>query len=540
MVSSPSPFITHSWGRLLKHYPGPLPQLVTNILTFGTQVGYEGPKTRILSTNRPSIYLDRKAIQANIDNDLHRGRISPASPAFPFISSPLGLVSKHDGGYRRIHDLSHPRGSSVNDFIQEKSSFLQYATFDGILGLVAKADRGAVIIKRDIKDAFRTIPLASNQLWLFGFTWEDKFYQERCLPFGLSTAPFIFNLFAEALHWIMQSYLHWKSMDHYLDDFIAILPAIEATPGRVQKISDDYVQLTDCLGIPRNDSKDQQGTLVKVLGIEIDTTKLTARLPLDKLQRAKTLSTAALAQTSLSYHDAQSLAGFLSFCTKVVPLGRIFMRRLWTWIASYPRRSPSCFRRRIPSGVREDIEWWSKLLPKFNGIRYIDTTRRPTITLYSDASSIGLGGFWFVGEGSWSTPRVSQANAFFARLPPATSHINVLEICALQLAFATWHKIWAGHRLIVFTDSTTAWNGLTNQSLRGPPNLPLREVLLFAAAVNISLQPQWIPTQENKLADALSRLDDISVANLCPHWQSHFSTMLLQPPGSVQSEKPTT
>ena len=87
------------------------------------------------------------------------------------------------------------------------------------------AGRNCIILKRDIKDAFRNIPIAPQHQWLLGFQWEDQYYVERCLPFGLATAPFIFNLFAEGLHWILQSWLHWELLDHYLDDFMLIIPA---------------------------------------------------------------------------------------------------------------------------------------------------------------------------------------------------------------------------------------------------------------------------------------------------------------------------
>jgi hypothetical protein len=37
--------------------------------------------------------------------------------------------------------------------------------------------------------------------------WNGVYYKENCLPFGLATAPILFNLFAEALHWILESFL---------------------------------------------------------------------------------------------------------------------------------------------------------------------------------------------------------------------------------------------------------------------------------------------------------------------------------------------
>lgn len=82
------------------------------------------------------------------------------NPSVLFILSPLGLVSKHDGGFRRIHHLSHPRGHSVNDHIPDKAGELRYRRFQRVLEFILKAGRHCIIIKRDIKDAFRNVTVA--------------------------------------------------------------------------------------------------------------------------------------------------------------------------------------------------------------------------------------------------------------------------------------------------------------------------------------------------------------------------------------------
>jgi len=88
----------------------------------------------------------------------------------------------------------------VNDAIPDEYSSLSYSIIDDILPLVLQAGKGAIIIKRDIKAAFRNIPVALPHQRLLGFIWLGVVYVECCLPFGLATAPMIFNLFAEALH----------------------------------------------------------------------------------------------------------------------------------------------------------------------------------------------------------------------------------------------------------------------------------------------------------------------------------------------------
>ena len=129
--------------------------------------------------------------------DLECGRISLIKNAAGIVTSPLGLVPKHDGGYRRIHDLSFPPGKSINDGIPKVFGMIEYTTFDNI---AARIHLGDLIVKRDIKDAFRIVPIALHDRKLLGFEWQGAYYTENCLPFGLRTAPAIFNLFAEGLH----------------------------------------------------------------------------------------------------------------------------------------------------------------------------------------------------------------------------------------------------------------------------------------------------------------------------------------------------
>jgi hypothetical protein len=48
--------------------------------------------------------------------------------------------------------------------------------------------------------------------------WNGEFYYAIVLMFGLRSAPYIFNLFSEALHWIISRHIPFR-VRHYLDDF---------------------------------------------------------------------------------------------------------------------------------------------------------------------------------------------------------------------------------------------------------------------------------------------------------------------------------
>jgi hypothetical protein len=520
LVHSPSPFIPEHWKLLLNQYPGDLGLNITKILYFGTQLGYTGPPLHHRSRNLSSATAHPDVIDAMLVEDTRRKRVIPCRPGASLVLSPLGLVPKSDGNFRRIHHLSHPPGRSVNDGIPESYGHLKFDTFQDVLDAVVRAGRHCVITKRDIKNAFRNIPVAPHEQTLLGFSWNGQTYQETCLSFGLRTAPFIFNLFAEALHWMLVSYLHWQDLVHYLDDFIYIKAAPDCSPEVFQADDEAYVALTDILGCPRNDAKNARGTKVTVLGITIDTSTFEARLPVDKLRKAQLSTAKALLMGSLSSHQARSLSGFLTFCANVVRLGRVFMPHIWNFAASIAPL-PYFAQRRIPRSVRSDLQWWNELLPVYNGVRFFDDVDRPAAQLYTDASLSGLGGYFFYGDNRpWkdAAPLIKQELSFFTP-PRASAHINVLELEAILVAFEKWAARWQSHKLVLHTDSTTALSGFRNFTLRGPANVPLRRILLLAAAHDIYIDAHWLSSEDNGLADALSRTNFAAVANFCPHWQ---------------------
>ena len=198
------------------------------------------------------------------------------------------------------------------------------------------------------------------------------------------------------------------------------------------------------------------------------------------------------------------------------------MTRIWAFVASYPSSSTPYTRRRIPQPVIDDLKWWNALLPTFNGILFFDDPKRETVQVYTDASSQGMGGFFYAnGTLLWkdAVHLILQENSFSTAFDEHRAHINVLEVLAILRAFQTWSSSWSGKRVITYTDSSTAWTGLLKNTLHGPANEPLRTIFLLAAEKDIILEPRWLQSEENALADALSRFNTNAIANICPHWQ---------------------
>lgn len=122
-----------------------------------------------------------------------------------------------------------------------------------------------------------------HQDWpLLGFHWQSAFYHSVILVFGVKTAPYIFNLFAEALHWIIQRHLP-GDLRHYLDDFLfAFRPT--TTLAASNAAIDWCHSLCKQLGLSTQEQKTiRPCTCLGFLGLELDSIAMEACLPSDKL-----------------------------------------------------------------------------------------------------------------------------------------------------------------------------------------------------------------------------------------------------------------
>jgi len=354
------------WQHLLRGYPDQaFPQLLAGIATHGARVGYEGPFLRVHRLNHASAFRISDEITKNIISEVSLDRVREVYtlPQFYYVISPLGAVEKKANGvrtgWRRIHDLSFPHGNSVNDGIPEHYGALLYQTLDDAIHLIAERGHNVTLRKRDLKDAFRSIPISPYDYWLFLFEWYRKLYADIFHPFGLCTSPFIFSLFSEGLHWILESVFN-RQLVHYLDDFLLV-----------------------------NDRK---------------------------------------------------LLGFLSFCARVIPLGRPFLRNTFNFLRKLSHLHPHAIQR-LSSRAKRDLQWWVTLLPHWSGIRLINPMRR-RIQLYTDASGVkSIGGWW-------------NSNALTARIPRAHRRklIDWKEAYVILFAFAQWGPQWEGCTVIVMCD----------------------------------------------------------------------------------------
>ena len=513
LLDIPVPLRPQAWEYWLARHPDRIyADTIIQIILRGVKIGFEGASQLRILPAHPTAGEAPEILSADVEKQLanHRLITLASIPQSHYIASPLGLVPKHDGGWRRIHDLSFPRGKSVNDGIKAEFGALEYTSFEEALAAVIKQGPGAVLVKKDLSDAFRHIPVAPSDQWLLGFEWQGIHYMECFLPFGLRTAPFLFDFVAKGLHWILSAELGFDIILHYLDDFFGVFP-----PGfDPSTFSRAFDGICEELGLRVNVKKDILGCIAEFLGIEIDTLRMIARLPADKLERALQGIAQALNSDGVKFRQLESLVGLLSFATRVIPLGRPFLSRLYealakktTWI-------------HLKCELRNDLIFWSTLLKSYNGVclRRLGAQRR-TFHVYTDACKhVGYGGYLLNQPGEAPTAAYTFACAYYKAMQG--KDIVVKEMLAIVEVLRRYRTLLAGQRVVFHCDNQGVVGGLRNFTIHGTPLPELRQAALIICREDIQYETDWISTSDNFLADWLSRFHWEKIADSYPQLAS--------------------
>ena len=197
--------------------------------------------------------------------------------------SRFGVIPKNhqETKWKLIVDLSFPSSQSVNDGIPKELCSLKYITIDDAINYIVRLGPGTHLAKIDIKSAFRLLPVHAADWHLLGVQWKGAVFIDTCLPFGLRSAPKLFNTLADLLAWIMEQH-GAQPLLHYLDDFLTIGPP---NSNICQQNLDTIKQICDILGVPLALEKvEGPATSLSFLGITLDTVTMEAKLPPEKLR----------------------------------------------------------------------------------------------------------------------------------------------------------------------------------------------------------------------------------------------------------------
>ena len=246
----------------------------------------------------------------------------------PLAISPLNTVPKAESNEQRvIVDLSFPPGASINEGISKtmylgESINLTFPTIDRIAALVWENGRGCHIYKRDLAHAYRQFSIDPGDWKYLGYNFGNKFYIDTVLCMGQRNAAAACQRATSALAWVHRN--RGFGLENYLDDMIGV-----ERKDRSLLAYDELGVLLTKLGLEEKLLKAcPPATEQMVLGIEINTERMTLRISDTRMGEKKGLLNEWGLKTMTTLKELQSLIGKLAFISKCVLSSRVFMNRL--------------------------------------------------------------------------------------------------------------------------------------------------------------------------------------------------------------------
>ena len=448
--------------------------------------------------------------------EIKDGKVSVVTHT-PVCVHSLGAVRKANGSLRPITDCSRPEGTSINNYMSSTFQSFTYNSVQDAVDVLSPGDYMAVV---DISSAYRAVNIDADQARFQGLAWDfgegRVLLQDYRLCFGLKCAPNIFDSLSRFIVAIANA-RGAPRVINYLDDFL-VMGHDAASCLQARDIVTSTIEL---LGFKVSWKKvTDPHPITTFLGITINSLDMELSLPMEKVTKLQVLVTSVLDRGCTSKKELECLGGLVSYCSYVVRGGRTFSRRIFDLAASYSRSS-----RKIPlsDAIKDDLSWWLAFCGVFNGKACIIRQVHP-LPIYSDASFKGFGawlgkdflyGFW---DSEDSCPLLDSDCSHLTGPPmvPTKRNINVYELWPLVVGLKRWGNFFKNSRLHFVTDNMQVLAMVNTGRSSNPTCMSwLREMFWLCFLMNIDIFATYIASNDNVLADALSRVPYPGVASKC-------------------------
>ena len=435
-------------------------------------------------------------IRKFLPNLLSRNIIRKISIPQLLFFSRLFLVPKKDNSDRLVIDLS-----ILNKYLIIPTFKME--TIETISPCISVPMWGCTL---DLQDAYFHVPVN----WFFqiflAFMVDHQIYVFQFLPFGLSVAPWTFSRIIKPI----KAHIHILTIRFhtYLDDFLIL----SLTPKSLTDHLSYIISLLETLGFLINIQKSQliPSQTIEYLGVNLHLDSLLLSLPHSKVLAITAMCQDTLLQSHRSRRQLESLVGLLNFASSLVPLGRLRLRPIISWMNSHT--SPHTRDRPVP--LDRSLK---KLLVPWTDQTFLTSPVHmnlpiPSLQLMTDSSKKGWSGILLPYKTSGEWPRSFR---------DLTS--NWLELNAIFQSVIHFLPLLKGQSVQILSDNMTAVACIQHQgTLRSQALMDLSQCLLeFCFRHNILLIPKHISGILNVLADQGSRHVPIST-----EWKLDHQTFL--------------
>ena len=398
----------------------------------------------------------------------------------------INPLQQSSGKCRLILDLSY-----LNRFIWKQS-----VRFEDTRTVFDLFQSGYFFFTFDLKSGYHHAEIFTDDRQYLGFSWNFglvvKHFIFTVLPFGMSSAPYIFGKLVRSLVY------YWRSLGRrvvtFLDDGIGGSPDYASCLVHSRLCRSEL----DSAGFFVNLQKSvwelsQVGTW---LGFHLDFTLNFITVPLPKITKLQSISR-ILAQHFVKAKDLASIAGQLnSMFLATGNIVRLMSPAMYAQISAQYSWFSNFY---LEDSFVEELVFWQSNLDHLNGRRIWFKSSAVRVT-FSDASDQGFGGC-IVELG----PHVAAQGVWSADLAKESSTMR--EILTVRKVLQSFAPKLPGLCVKWYTDNQNVARIIDVGSRKSGLQSEAKRIFEICVHHGISIESEWVP--RNEQADYLSCIVDL-------------------------------
>jgi hypothetical protein len=354
-----------------------------------------------------------------------------------------------------------------------------------------------------LEKAYYCVPLAEEMQPYFCFSHLGLVIKPKILVFGYSSAPYYFNkIVREVMKFIRRARVKAAA---YFDDLLFVLRQGE------EKNTIQFVKrLLDTLGWITNEKSIWEMTKrIEYLGVLIDSEHMKLFLSETKKKKIKTV----LEEVTREFEEKKTYTmGKLATLLGKLSWARVAMKGVATWTRALEmeknkgaeevgwENKETEIEVQDVKRVGEELKFWNTYLDKLSGEgqEIVEPAVPSSIIVQTDASETGWGAT-IKGE-----RKVELAGSLRKEKKDSST---LREIVAVKEALEKGRHLLKGKRVEVRMDSQALSHIMLKQSSRTSEIHDFMKQIWYRCYEDgIELEIKWIPREENKEADLLSRV----------------------------------
>ncbi|XP_065175625.1 uncharacterized protein LOC135805510 [Sycon ciliatum] len=363
------------------------------------------------------------------------------------------------------------------------------------------------MVQFDLKSAYHHIAIHEDHKKYLGFMWQDQHYCFAALPFGLATAPHVFTKVTRPLitHWRKRGFRAFM----YFDDGTAAASSTEEADHMAKEMQQDLRASGFIVNVKK--SRWVPSQVLEVLGCEVDMKIAVFRVPKEKAERVCNMAVGLLrSKRSVKARSLASFAGFVqSLRLAIGPSTSLWTRSMYSALAEIRSFEHHLH---LSSAVTRELAFWNNFFGK-TVVEFPMFPVEPRIQVftYSDASNVAWGGYVH------SSPiKIAHGNFVAEHQGPMATSSTWREVNAMKCVLSSLVSSLSNRVVLHRSDNQNVVRVVKNGSRVPAIHEEVIQLTELCQRHCIHLAVDWVPRDDNTVADRISKAQDASDFQLNP------------------------